>query len=286
MAQSDAAAAQTEMVEEVCRFLEAHADEPPTLTVLARRVNLSPGHLQRVFRRITGVTPRAYADACRLGRLKARLREGRTVTTALYEAGYGSSSRLYEGATQRLGMTPGDYKRGGPGQRIGYTVADSPLGRLLLAATPRGVCALRLGEKDADLERELRREFPAAELVRDDDHLKEYVEAVRRLMNGARPLTELPLDVQATAFQRRVWEELCAIPVGQTRSYSQVARRIGRPKAARAVARACATNPVAVIVPCHRVIREDGSLGGYGFGLDRKRTLLERERQASEEMQE
>jgi AraC family transcriptional regulator of adaptative response/methylated-DNA-[protein]-cysteine methyltransferase len=283
MNQSDAAAAQTEMVEEVCRFLEAHADEPPTLAVLARRVNLSPAHLQRVFRRITGVTPRAYADACRLGRFKARLREGRNVTTALYEAGYGSSSRLYEGATQRLGMTPGDYKRGGPGQHIGFTIADSPLGRLLLAATDRGICGLRLGEDDAALERELRQEFNAAELRRDDERLRDYIEAVRRLMNGARPLTDLPLDVQATAFQRRVWEELCAIPVGQTRSYSEVARRIGRPKAARAVARACATNPVAVIVPCHRVIREDGSLGGYGFGLDRKRTLLENERRASEE---
>src|SRR5262249_32955009 len=159
-------------VEEVCRFLETHADEPPTLGLLAARVNLSPAHLQRVFKRITGVTPRAYADACRLGRLKARLREGRNVTTALYEAGYGSGSRLCEGSTQRLGMTPGDDRRGAPGLRIGYTLADCPLGRLLLAATERGVCAVCLGDEDAFLEGKLRQEFPAAELARDDRRLK------------------------------------------------------------------------------------------------------------------
>ncbi len=271
-----------EAVRAACRYIEANLEEPLTLEVLGGQAGLSPCHFQRVFKRITGITPRQYADACRLGRLKARLREGPNVTTALYEAGYGSSSRLYERAATQLGMTPGTYRRGGRDMHLRSTLADCPLGRLLLAGTERGLSALYLGDDDTRLEASLVREYPAARIDRDDDALRPWLEEVLEHLRGARPHLDLPLDVQATAFQWRVWQELRKIPYGATATYQEVARSLGRPTAARAVARACATNPVSVVIPCHRVLRGDGGLGGYRWGLQRKQQLLAREKEQGE----
>jgi AraC family transcriptional regulator of adaptative response/methylated-DNA-[protein]-cysteine methyltransferase len=276
---------QVAIVQQACRYIETHLEEPLTLATLAAQVGHSPGHLQRMFKRVTGISPREYADACRLGRLKTRLKERKTVTTAMYEAGYGSSSRLYERAAAQLGMTPGTYQRGGRGMSLRYTVTDCPLGRLLLAATERGISAVYLGDRDSPLEEALQREYPAAEMTRDDTGLGEWLGDLLEHLAGRRPHLDLPLDVQATAFQRRVWQELQAIPYGQTRSYSEIAQQIGRPKAARAVARACATNPVSVVIPCHRVVREDGGLGGYRWGLERKEKLLGQEQQTAQDEQ-
>jgi len=261
------------LVEKVCRYIDANPDQPATLERLSRAIGLSPFHLQRTFKSITGITPRAYSDSRRLEALKAGLRGGHSVTRSLYEAGYGSSSRLYEGAASKLGMTPARYGRQGSGVTIRYTIASTPLGRMLLAATKKGVCAVRFGESEGAMEKELRDEYPRAEITRSDKDLRGWVRAVEERMRGRRD-SELPLDIRATAFQRLVWEQLRAIPCGQTRSYSDVARRIGRPKSARAVARACASNPVAVAIPCHRVVRADGDPGGYRWGMQRKRKLL------------
>jgi AraC family transcriptional regulator of adaptative response/methylated-DNA-[protein]-cysteine methyltransferase len=267
-----------ELVRRVCRTIETGLEEPPTLRALGAHVGVSPGHLQRTFTRLMGITPREYADARRLDRLKVQLRAGQNVTHALYGAGYGASSRLYEKADAQLGMTPGTYRRGGKGMKISYTIVNSPLGRLLVAATERGICMISLGDSAAALEAALHHEYPSAEIQRDASGFAPWVAAIVRYLNGRQPYLNLPLDVQATAFQRRVWEELRRIPYGRTRSYQQVAQAIGRPSAVRAVARACATNPVSVVIPCHRVLRADGGLGGYRWGLERKRALLERER--------
>jgi AraC family transcriptional regulator of adaptative response/methylated-DNA-[protein]-cysteine methyltransferase len=268
-----------ELVRGACRHIEANLEGPVTLAELGARAGMSPSHFQRVFKRVTGVTPRQYADACRLGRLKSRLKKQRTVTMAMYEAGYGSSSRLYERADHQLGMTPATYQNGGPRVRVRYTIIDCPLGRLLMAGTDRGVCAVSLGDGDAELEAFLHDEYPAAEVTRDDGALAGWVAAVVRHLEGQQPHLDLPLDVRATAFQRRVWQELCRIPYGGTKTYGEVARAIGRPEAVRAVARACATNPVSIIVPCHRVVGSDGSLTGYRWGVQRKRALLAKERE-------
>jgi AraC family transcriptional regulator of adaptative response/methylated-DNA-[protein]-cysteine methyltransferase len=267
-----------ELVGSLCAFLRANPDGPHTLASLGRRAGMSPAHLQRVFKRVTGVSPRQFADACRLDRLKTGLRGGRTVTTALYDAGYGSSSRLYEKAAGQLGMTPGEYRNGGPRTTIRYTTAACYLGRLLLAATERGVCAVSLADTDRALTDTLAREFPAATVERDDRTLAAWLSELLRHLSGAVPHPDLPLDVRGTAFQRRVWEELRRIPYGQTRSYREVARLIGKPSATRAVARACATNPAVLVIPCHRVIGSDGSLRGFGCGIDRKKKLLEAEK--------
>lgn len=268
---------QAEMVQHACRYIETHLEGPLTLEALGKEVNVSPFHLQRVFKRIMGITPRQYAQAYRLGQLKQQLKEGETVTTALYNTGFGSSSRLYEQAPAQLGMTPATYRRGGKSTHIGYTIVDCPLGRLLIAATEKGICAICLGDSDADLETALFSEYPAAEIQRDGVELSQWVNALLNHLSGQQPQLDLPIDVQATAFQWRVWESLRAIPYGSTRSYGEIAQDLGDPKAARAVARACATNPVAIVVPCHRVVREDGSLGGYRWGLERKQQLLAQE---------
>jgi AraC family transcriptional regulator of adaptative response/methylated-DNA-[protein]-cysteine methyltransferase len=268
---------QAEMVRETCRLLRESPEPPPTLSQLGRQVGCSPYHLQRVFKRIMGLTPRQYADARRWKNLKANLKNGHSVTHALYEAGYGSSSRLYESASSQLGMTPGTYRRGGAGLSITYTVQTSPLGRVLIAATQRGVCTVSLGDHEEDLEGQLRGEFPQAEIKRDDEALGKWAHDVVEHLANRIPGSDVPLDIRATAFQRLVWEELQHIPPGDTRSYSQIARAIGRPTAARAVAQACSKNPVAVIIPCHRVLREDGGLGGYRWGVARKQALLSQE---------
>ncbi len=273
---------QSELVRQVCHLIDKRLQEESegasSLAALSAQTGFSRHHLQRTFKRWMGISPRQYADARRLGTLKRQLKKGDDVTTALYEAGYGSSSRLYERANGQLGMTPATYRRGGQGMQIGYTIVDSPLGRLLVAATQKGISAVYLGDSDARIESALHQEYPRAEIRRDRNGLEEWVRGILKHLRGASPRLDLPVDVQATAFQRRVWEEWRAIPYGATRSYSQIARAIGRPKANRAVARACATNPVSVVIPCHRVVREDGHLGGYRWGLHRKQALLEGER--------
>jgi AraC family transcriptional regulator of adaptative response/methylated-DNA-[protein]-cysteine methyltransferase len=243
-------------------------------------VGLSPHHLERIFRHSVGITPRQYADSVRLGRLKRHLRKGdTTVTTAMYEAGYGSSSRLYEQSNAQLGMTPAAYRRGGRGMEISYSLADSRLGRVLVGSTPRGISAVYLGDRDAALTDALRQEYPQAAIRSGGHEAASWVRTIVRYLDGRAPGLDLPVDVQATAFQRRVWDALRRIPCGATRSYSEIARTLGRPKAARAVARACATNPVSLVIPCHRVVREDGGLGGYRWGIERKKALLAQETQ-------
>jgi len=277
---------QVERVERVCQYIESNLDSPLTLAILGEQVGMSPHHLQRIFKRITGITPRQYAEAHRLSELKTQLKEGQAVTTALYEAGYSSSSRLYEQASTRLGMTPATYRRGGKGMQISYTLVDCLLGRVLIAIAQRGMCALYLGNCDAELVAALLAEYPAAEFYGDNVDLKVWVSSLLDHLNGEQIHLDLPLDFQATAFQWRVWEELRAIPYGTTRSYREIARSIGHPQAVRAVARACATNPVSLVIPCHRVIRGDGNLGGYRWGLERKQALLAREKQTAAQANE
>jgi AraC family transcriptional regulator of adaptative response/methylated-DNA-[protein]-cysteine methyltransferase len=266
-----------QLVEKVCGYIDTHPDEPVTLEALGRALGISPFHLQRTFKALTGITPKAYSDSRRLKSLKAGLREGHSVTRSLYDAGYGSSSRLYERASSQLGMTPSRYRKQGSGVTIHYAIAPTPIGQMLLAATAQGVCSIHFGDAVETLERELRTEYSKAEIIRSDRKLGEQVKALRAIIRGE-SATSLPLDIQATAFQRRVWQELQTIPRGATKSYSKIAADIGHPKAARAVARACATNPVAVAIPCHRVVREDGGMGGYRWGLERKKKLLSLER--------
>ena len=268
----------TDAVARACAIIERSADGPPTLAELASQVGLSRFYLQRVFKRLTGLTPAEYAAAGRTERFKTRLRHGDTVSRATYEAGYGSSSRVYEQASARLGMTPATYRRGGRGAHIRYTLVDSPFGRLLVAGTDRGVCAVSMGDDDATLINALTSEYPHATLERADSAVGEWVMAIVRHLQGERQAMGVPLDIGGTAFQRRVWKALCEIPFGVTRSYAEVASAIGSPTAARAVASACARNPVSLVVPCHRVVRQGGALGGYRWGLDRKRKLLAQER--------
>lgn len=240
--------------------------------------------LARAFKRVLGVTPRAYAEARRVSRFKQELKRRKHVSPALYEAGYSSTSRVYERAHEQLGMTPATYARGGAGVDIVFVTAPTSLGRLLVAATDRGVCRVMLGDSAAKLEADLRAEFDAAR-VREEKGgtLEGYVDAILAYLDGTEPHLDLPLDIRATAFQRRVWQELRQIPFGQTRTYAEVAQAIGQPKATRAVAQACANNPAALVIPCHRVVKENGDLGGYRWGVDRKRSLLEKE---SAEMQQ
>jgi len=272
--------AQADGVKAICRYIEQHLDEPMTLERLGKAFGQSPFHLQRRFKASLGITPREYADSCRLKLLKRSLQAGDNVTRAMYDAGYGSSSRLYERTASQLGMTPDKYRRGAIAAAIRYTCADSPLGRMLIAATERGVCAIQFARSDGELLEGLKREFPFAVRRVDEGGLKAWVRALLDQMRGKKLDEALPLDIRATAFQRRVWRYLQSIPFGATRSYSQVAKAIGEPRACRAVARACATNPVAVAIPCHRVVREDGEMGGYRWGMERKKTLLEMETKA------
>lgn len=269
-------------VEVACRQIERGHQERTagtalSLHALSRQANSSPHHFHRTFKQVTGVTPRQYADASRLSHLKARLQDGETVTGALYEAGYGSSRGLYEGASAQLGMTPARYRRGGPGVSIRFTTAPCSLGYLLVAATERGLCSVSLGDSQEALEAALRQEFHAARLQQDEAGLEVWLQAVLQCLEGRQPHPDLPLDVQATAFQRRVWQALRSIPLGETRTYSQIAEAIGAPQAVRAVARACATNSIAIAIPCHRAVRRDGSPGGYRWGLERKQKLLQQE---------
>jgi AraC family transcriptional regulator of adaptative response/methylated-DNA-[protein]-cysteine methyltransferase len=282
---------QSALVRSMCRYIEQHIEGQLTLSLLAKEFRRSPFHLQRTFKSVLGVSPKAYIDACRLRQVKQNLQAGHDVATALYAAGYGSSSRLYERTATQLGMTPEKYRRGAVAAVIRYTIANSPLGRMLIAATDKGICAIQFANKSADksadkstdneqqLQQGLMREFPFAVRRRDDAAMSQWRDNLTRLIQGHEINPSLPLDIRATAFQRRVWEALQKIPRGETRSYSAVAKQIGMPKATRAVARACATNPVAVAIPCHRVVRQDGELGGYRWGVERKQQLLAIEKQ-------
>ena len=274
-----------ELVRQVCGCIQENSNEnsgaQPTLAQLGDKAGASPYHLQRVFKQVMGVTPHQYADACRLARLKTVIKNQGSVTDALYQAGYGSSSRLYEQASTQLGMTPGSYQRGGKGVQIAYAVTDTSLGLLLVAATQHGVCAVSLGDNEDDLTAMLRYEYSAAQVRRDDATLGQWVEAIVEHLSGRMPHIDVPLDIRATAFQRLVWEQLRRIPYGETRSYSEIAQAVGQPKSARAVAKACSKNPVAVVIPCHRVIRQDGNFAGYRWGITRKEALLAQERALS-----
>lgn len=260
---------------QACRHIAALEDRMPTLSELGKLVHMSPAHFQRVFKRVTGLTPRQYAEGLRLSRFKALVRAGEPVSPALYSAGYGSPSRLYEDASARLGMTPGTYGQAGAGERIQYVIARSRhLGPVAVAATPRGVCAVRLGDEAEALASELQREFARAELVPAEDRVQRWVRQLLEYLDGAADWPELPLDVRATAFQLRVWEALRRIPPGHTASYAEIAHAVGRPGGARAVGRACAANPAALVVPCHRVVPKRGGTGAYRWGEERKRRLL------------
>jgi AraC family transcriptional regulator of adaptative response/methylated-DNA-[protein]-cysteine methyltransferase len=256
----------------------------PTLRELGKAVGLSPFHLQRLFKRATGLSPKQYAAALRAERLRAELKTGASVTAAMYAAGYGSSRALYDTARDEFGMNPSTYRSGGQGQHIAYALTDSPLGRMLIAATDKGICAVRFGE-DAALVRELQAEFPRATLTRDAQAVASYTQAVLDHLAGRQARLDLPLNVHGTAFQERVWAALREIPYGQTRTYGEVAQMIGEPGAAWEVGQACATNPVALLVPCHRVVRSGGGLSGYRWGSKRKRTLLDQERAVAQRPQ-
>jgi AraC family transcriptional regulator, regulatory protein of adaptative response / methylated-DNA-[protein]-cysteine methyltransferase len=272
---------QQRVVAYVLQYLDT-AEVPPSLAELGEAAGLSSSHLRRVFKRATGLSPKQYAAAQRLERFKAGLKQGRSVTGAMYGAGYGSSRGLYEKASQQLGMAPRAYKRGGEGEQIAYMLTDSPLGRMLVAATGVGLCAVYFGE-DAALLQDLRAEYPRATFVWDREILRTSVDAILNHLRRSRPRRlDLSIDVEATAFQVRVWEALRAIPYGQTRSYAEIAAAIGEPRAVRAVARACAANPVALVVPCHRVVKSNGEMSGYRWGVKRRRVLMQHERRQAE----
>lgn len=263
-------------VREATAYLDRHPGETVTLERLGRAVGMSPYHLQRTFKRLTGMTPREYASGLRVDRMKTQLRKGDAVGRATYDAGFTSSSRAYEHSQRRMGMTPAAYREGGAGVLIRFSVVDTSAGALLVAGTSRGVCAVTLGDEARALEADLRREYPAAEIEPADAALAEWMAAVVARVEG-RDAGQVPLDLHGSSFQRRVWEALLRIPRGSTRSYGEIARELGQPTAARAVAGACASNRVAVVVPCHRVVRADGGLGGYRWGMERKKDLLKRE---------
>lgn len=275
----DAAAATAAWVADACRIIEA-SDERLTLDALAERLGLSRAHVQRGFTRATGASPRAYAARLRDRRLRAELRSGAGVADAVYASGFGSSSRVYERGGSAIGMTPAHFRRGAPGTAIAYAIVPSSLGRLAIAATERGICFVGLGDSDAALEAELRAEFPGAALERSEDRLETAASAIVRYLSAQAPLPDLPLDVAATAFQARVWEALRRVASGTTTTYSALAAALGDGGATRAVGRACATNPVSLLIPCHRVTGADGSLRGYRWGLERKRALIDLERAA------
>ena len=264
-------------VAEACRLIEA-AEIPPPLDALAEATGYSSFHLQRLFQAMVGVSPKQYGDAVKAERLRRGLKAGDGVAGALYGAGYGSASRVYEKSAALLGMTPASYAAGGRGAAIRFAIAEGPLGQVLAAATDKGLCMVALADDDRALESELRRDFPLAEITRDDATLKPLMERLFAFLDGADTAEALPLDVRATAFQWRVWQALAAIPAGETRTYGELATALGNDGAARAVGRACATNPVSLIIPCHRAVGANGSLTGYRWGVARKRTLLARER--------
>ena len=268
---------QVALARRACALIDASPEQPPSLEVLSRELHLSPSYLQRIFKSVLGFSPRQYAANQKLTAFKRHIRAGSDVTTAMYAAGYSSTSRLYEGVTQRMGMTPASYRQGGAGKQIHFTFVQTYLGKMLVAGTDKGICRVSFGQDEPGMVTLLRTEYPAAELLQDDTNLAAAVNMLVKHLEGSQPHLALPLDLQATAFQLRVWEELRRIPYGQTRTYAEVAQAVGKPRAVRAVANACAANPVVVVTPCHRVVRSDGSLGGYRYGVERKQALLSQE---------
>ena len=265
-------------VERACRLIEsADVDRPPSLDELAQRVGLSRYHFHRMFKAVTGVTPKAYADARRSAHVRAELPRAESVTDAIYAAGFNSNGRFYQTAAQSLGMQPRAYRAGGAGMTIRFAVGECSLGSILVAATERGLCAIALGDEPDALVRDLERRFERATLVGGDAEFERWVAAVVGFVEAPQRGLDLPLDVRGTAFQQRVWRALTEIPLGSTQSYADIARKLGEPHATRAVAQACAANPLAIAIPCHRVVRKDGALSGYRWGVERKRALLERE---------
>jgi AraC family transcriptional regulator of adaptative response/methylated-DNA-[protein]-cysteine methyltransferase len=272
----------SQRIDLVRRYIDEHLEESVTLQRLAQVSNMSPFHLQRVFKKMVGVSPRAYAGARRLERMKARLRTGATVSRASFDAGYASGSRAYDHARIGMGMTPGSYRQGGRGMVIRHTVVPTPVGQLLVAATERGLCSVMLGDSAANLENALRQEYPAATLRTGNGDLEQLTSRVLEQIRGL-DADPVALDVRGTAFQWQVWDALRRIPAGETRSYRAIAEELGRPTAARAVARACASNRLALVIPCHRVVRESGQLGGYRWGIERKKQILTMERERNSE---
>jgi len=270
------------LMQALARYIEEHADEPLSLKTLAKQAQLSPAYLQRVFKGALGVSPKAYHDAARLRLLKDALKSGKTVLDSIAEAGFQSTSRVYGHATRSLGMTPSTYRSGGVGETIAYAFRDTSLGPLLMAATHRGVCFAQFGKTKKFLLEQLQREFPKSTILESDatqsPALDAWIEALEAHIDGSAPRPEVPLDLRGTAFQIRVWRFLLDVPDGDVLSYTEVAHAIGAPRSVRAAASACAANRIAVLVPCHRVLRSDGGLGGYRWGLERKRVLIDRER--------
>ncbi len=266
-------------IEKACRAIE-RAEESPNLDEIAHASGMSRFHFQRMFKRVTGVTPRAYFATCRMRRVQADLRSGSTITEAIYGAGFNSSARFYANSTEMLGMQPRSYRAGGSNALIRFAVGECSLGSILVAATEKGICSILLGDDPDTLVRDLQNRFPKAELVGGDREFEIWVAIAAGLVDDPKQRFDLPLDVQGTVFQRRVWQALRGIPPGSTTSYQELAIRLGAPRAVRAVAGACAANGIAVAIPCHRVVRKDGDLSGYRWGVERKRALLEREANA------
>jgi AraC family transcriptional regulator of adaptative response/methylated-DNA-[protein]-cysteine methyltransferase len=267
---------QLRRVEKACRYIDENLDSATSLSAVARHVGASPFHFQRMFKKILGVSPRQYQQARRAGKFRSALQGQGSITDAIYEAGYSSSSRAYESVPAQLGMTPSAFRRQGKGAAIRYSILATDLGKLLIAATARGLCSVRFGATDATLARELRQEFGAAAIQRDDQTLRPFAARIQELLRGEPGASRIPLDIRGTAFQQLVWKALQRIPRGETRSYSEIAKVIGKPGAVRAVGAACAANPVAVVVPCHRVVQKNG-LGNYRWGAKRKTALLQSE---------
>jgi AraC family transcriptional regulator of adaptative response/methylated-DNA-[protein]-cysteine methyltransferase len=269
------------LVDQVCRYIEANLQRKLTLPTLSAQFGLSPYHFQRTFKSVLGISPREYLEARRLAKMKRYLRSGETVNNSLYNAGFSSRSRVYENIPGGFGVNPGEFRRGGEGLQIQYGIVNSPLGKLLVAATGRGVCGVCIGGSDAFVVRTLAEDYPAATMERADERMEEWTGAFAKYFDGAHFALNLPLDVKATAFQSKVWKIIQSIPYGKTTTYSRIAQELGKPEASRAVARACATNPVALVIPCHRVIGKDGSLRGYRWGTKRKQALLKLEQTAN-----
>jgi AraC family transcriptional regulator of adaptative response/methylated-DNA-[protein]-cysteine methyltransferase len=276
----DNSSPRTELVQRICAYIDNHLDQKLTLGILSREVGLSPSHFQRIFKKVLRLSPRQYIESRRLERVKQSLRRGETVTNALYDAGFTSRGRLYEKSSRQLGVNPGTFRRGGEGLSIHYTIVDSPIGRLLLGATGNGICAVCIGASDEAVEASLREDYYAADLYRNDHQMKKWADEFSQYFNGREFSRGLPIDVQATAFQWKVWRQIQAVPFGKTSSYGEIAEKLGNPQAVRAVANACANNHVAILIPCHRIVGKKGDLRGYRWGVNRKQTLLSLEGRA------
>jgi AraC family transcriptional regulator of adaptative response/methylated-DNA-[protein]-cysteine methyltransferase len=265
------------LVEQICREIDTSIEQRLTLSQLATQFNLSSAYLQRMFKSIVGITPRQYAEVSRLARFKRELQQ-ENIAQAIYQAGYNSSSSLYENISSKLGMTPKTYQQQGQKTQIVYSVVTCSLGYLLVATTNKGICAIKLGDRPKELIKILTEEFKQATIIRDDQSHQDWIKKILNLITGTESDPDLPLDIRGTAFQQQVWQALRKIPYGATRTYSEIAQDLGKPKAVRAIANACGANPVALIIPCHRVVRNDGSLGGYRWGIERKQKLIEQEK--------